>query len=435
MEQNLLGQILVNNNFITAEQLTHAIEIQNRSKVPKFIGQILLDEKLISEKVLNTVLSVQRRRFESLQRARIGFTSAEIAQKLSGADIFGYIEVTRSLGASDLYLFSRAKPAMRLHGNLIDIDVPPLSPADAEKLFVPLLTDEQKENFDRGGDVEVTHALNDGARFRASIFRDYRGDCAVIRIFRGKPSRLSELDFPLSVSDLANLTQGLILVTGPVSSGKSTVLTALVEEINARCKGHIVTIEDPVEVVLLSRGCVVTQREVGKHTASFSIALRAALREDPDYIVVAELKDKETITTAIQAAETGHLVLGTLHTSNSVRTITRMVDAFSAAQQQQIRSMLSGTLKAILSLQLVPNIDGRGRSLAKEILFITPAISNLIREDRAFQIPQLMQTGAEFGMKLMDDSLAELVLAKKISFEEAIMRAEDKEKIARLKIQ
>lgn len=348
MEQNLLGQILVNNNFITEEQLARAMEIQSRSKVPKFIGQILLKEKLISERVLNTVLSVQRRRFESLQRSRVGFTSAEIVQKLSGADIFGYIELTRSLGASDLYLFSRAKPAIRLHGNLIDIDIPPLSPAEAERLFMPLLADEQKESFDRSGDIEVTHALNDGARFRASIFLDYRGICAVIRIFRGKPARVSELGFPPSVSDLANLTQGLILVTGPVSSGKSTVLTALVEEINSRCKGHIVTIEDPVEVVLSSRGCVVTQREVGKHTASFSVALRAALREDPDYIVVAELKDRETITTAIQAAETGHLVLGTLHTTNSVGTINRIVDAFPAAQQQQIRSMLSGSLKAII---------------------------------------------------------------------------------------
>jgi twitching motility protein PilT len=435
MEQNLLGQILVNNNFITAEQLARAIEIQSRSKVPKFLGQILLQEKLITERVLNTVLSVQRRRFEAVQRSRIGVTISEIAQKLSGQDIFGYIEVSRSLGASDLYLFSRAKPAIRLHGNLIDIDSPPLFPTDVDKLLLPLLTDEQKETFDRTGDIEVTQALNDGTRFRASLFRDYKGTCGIFRIFRGKPARLSELGLPRAVSDLANLSQGLILITGPVSSGKSTVLTALVEEINSNSKGHIVTIEDPVEVVLSSRGCVVTQREIGKHTASFAIALRAALREDPDYIVVTELKDEETITTAIQAAETGHLVLGTLHTTNSVRTINRIVDAFPAQQQQQIRSMLSGTLRAIISLQLVPNIDGRGRSLAKEILFITPAIANLIREDKPFQIPQHIQTGAEFGMQLMDDSFAELVFAKKISFEEAIMRAEDKDKIARLKIQ
>jgi twitching motility protein PilT len=257
----------------------------------------------------------------------------------------------------------------------------------------------------------------------------------VLRIFPGIVRDLQELGFPPIVKNFALLNQGFVLVTGPISSGKSTVMNALVEEINKRQRGHIITIEDPIEVVFEPKGCVITQREVVRHTESFAVALRAALREDPDFIVVAELRDLETILTAVQAAETGHLVLGTLHTANSVRTIHRIIDAFPAVHQPQIRSMLSGALRAIISLQLVPNIDGRSRSMAKEILLVTPAVSNMIREDRAYQIPQIMQTAGSLGMRLMDDSLAELVKKGLISFEEALLRAEDKNKITRIELE
>ena len=350
-------------------------------------------------------------------------------------NLWDYANLALEMEASDIYIMSDQKPSIRLHGSLIELDRPAFESAQIEEMIENILEPEEYQKFRREQDLEVTRDLRDKARFRASFFRDSRGTGAVLRIFPGIVRDLGELGFPPIVKDFALLNQGFILITGPISSGKSTVLNALVDEINLRQQGHIITIEDPIEVVFEPKGCVVTQREVGRHTASFAVALRSALREDPDFIVVSELRDLETILTAIQAAETGHLVLGTLHTANSVRTIHRIIDAFPAVHQPQIRSMLSGALRAVISLQLVPNIDGRSRSLAKEILLVTPAVSNMIREDRAFQIPQIMQTTGSLGMQLMDDSLAELVKRGRISFEEALLRAEDKAKITRIELE
>jgi twitching motility protein PilT len=236
------------------------------------------------------------------------------------------------------------------------------------------------------------------------------------------------LGLPGVVRQFLDLSRGLILVTGPAGSGKSTTLAALIDLLNKSQRLHIITIEDPIEVIHQSDRSLISQRQVPDHSRSFASALRAALREDPDVIVVGELRDPETVSTAITAAETGHLIFGTLHTHNAYRTILRILDQFPAQKRAHIRTLLAGVLRGVISQQLVPNIDGRGRSLACEILVANSAISNLIRDDRVWQIPMVMQTGKRFGMRLMDDSLLELVQRRKISLEEALQRATDKTK-------
>lgn len=435
MEVDFLGEILVNNHFATKEQVSAAVEKQKRSPTHRFLGEILVEEGVITQRILDTVLSVQRRRLQVTGKTTIGLSQDSIKEHVKSDDLGEYANLALEMEASDIYIMTNQKPTIRLHGSLIELDSPPFEADQIETMIRKVLKEDELKKFLEERDLEITRDLKDKARYRANIFSDSRGMGIVLRIFPGVIRDLGELGFPPIVKDFALLNQGFILVTGPISSGKSTVLNALVEEINKRQQGHIITIEDPIEVVFEPKGCVVTQREVGRHTNSFAIALRAALREDPDFIVVAELRDLETILTAIQAAETGHLVLGTLHTANSVRTIHRIIDAFPAVHQPQIRSMLSGALRAVISLQLVPNIDGRGRSLAREILLVTPAISNMIREDRAYQIPQIMQTTSALGMRLMDDSLAELVRRGRISYEEAYLRAEDRSKITRIELE
>ena len=435
MEENLLGQILVNNNFVTEEQLSAAVIKQKKSQGRKFLGEILVQEGLITQRILDSVLSIQRRRLEMTGKTTVGLSQEVIKERLSEHNIASYANLALEMEASDFYVMTEQQPVMRLHGSLIELDHPPFTAEQVESMIEKVLGPDGLKRFRQERDIELTRDLKGTARYRANFFWDSRGPGVVVRVFPGVIRELGDLGFPPIVKDFALLNQGFILITGPISSGKSTVLNSLVEEINKRQQGHIITIEDPIEVVFEPKGCVITQREVKSHTESFAVALRAALREDPDFIVVAELRDLETILTAIQAAETGHLVLGTLHTGNAVRTIHRIIDAFPAVHQPQIRSMLSGALRAVISLQLVPNIDGQGRSMVKEIMLVTHAISNMIREDRAFQIPQIMQTAGSLGMRLMDDSLADLVRRGRITFEEALLRAEDKSKITKIELE
>jgi len=435
VEDNFLGQILINNHFATKEEVEEAINLQKRSSEHLFLGEILMEQGIITQRTLDTVLSVQRRRLQMTGKTTVGLSREVIKERMKAEDIWEYANLALEMEASDIYIMTDQKPSIRLHGSLIELERPEFSAAQIASMIEKLLGPEDMKKFREERDMEITRNLKEKARFRANFFYDSHGPGIVIRIFPGIIRDLGELGFPLIVKDFALLNQGFILVTGPISSGKSTVLNALVDEINKRQNGHIITIEDPVEVVFEPKNCVITQREVKRHTESFAVALRSALREDPDFIVVSELRDLETILTAIQAAETGHLVLGTLHTANSVRTIHRIIDAFPAVHQPQIRSMLSGTLRSVISLQLVPNIDGRSRSLATEILLVTPAVSNMIREDRAYQIPQIMQTTSSLGMRLMDDSLAHLVKKGLVSYEEALLRAEDKAKITRIELE
>ena len=338
-----------------------------------------------------------------------------------------YLAVGKESGASDIHLSVNSPPIWRRYGLLEPIwqKAEPLNPSQTEQLAAGFLTPEHLERLATRGDVDFAYATSIG-RFRASVVRQRTGCNIVFRIISDNVRSMDELGLPQQLKMLTQFHNGLVLVTGSVGSGKSTTLAALVDEINRNRQDHIITLEDPIEYIIPSRGCHVTQREVHTHTKSFANALRGALREDPDVIMVGEMRDLETISLAITASETGHLVLGTLHTSNAARTLDRLLDVFPTDQRDQIRIMVSESLRGIVSQQLVPRADGTGRALAIEILTNTPAVGNVIREAKTFMLPGIIQTGKKLGMKLMDDSLQELFLAGTITAEEAVYRAEDK---------
>ena len=338
-----------------------------------------------------------------------------------------YLAVGKESGASDIHLSVSSPPSWRRYGLLEPIweQAEPLTAAQTEQLAAGFLTPKHLERLATRGDVDFAYATSIG-RFRASVVRQRTGCNIVFRIISDNVRSMDELGLPQQLKMLTQFHNGLVLVTGSVGSGKSTTLAALVDEINRNRQDHIITLEDPIEYIIPSRGCHVTQREVHTHTKSFANALRGALREDPDVIMVGEMRDLETISLAITASETGHLVLGTLHTSNAARTLDRLLDVFPTDQRDQIRIMVSESLRGIVSQQLVPRADGTGRALAIEILMNTPAVGNVIREAKTFMLPGIIQTGKKLGMKLMDDSLQELFLAGTITAEEAVYRAEDK---------
>lgn len=327
---------------------------------------------------------------------------------------------------SDLHLSSGCKPMVRKHGELEEIKYQELTNEILEKLLFEIISDEQRDFFLKKKDLDFAYEIPGMARFRANYFYQKRGIAAVFRIIPSKILTAEELGLPPQVLKFANLSRGLVLVTGPTGSGKSTTLAAIIDYINRNRKDHILTIEDPVEFVHESKGCLVNHREVGSMTQSFSAALRAALREDPDVILVGEMRDLETIELAITAAETGHLVFGTLHTNSAPKTVDRIIDAFPAGQQAQIRTMLSESLKGVISQQLLKRSDKPGRVAALEIMVVNSAIANLIREGKIFQIPSIMQTGKADGMQMMDQVILDFLMNKVISPEEAYLKANDK---------
>lgn len=338
-----------------------------------------------------------------------------------------YLEVGRESTASDIHLGVNSQPIWRRYGTLepIWLQAPKLTAPECEMLAMGFLTDAQKIQLADRGDVDFAYSTDCG-RFRASVVRHRLGMDLVFRIINAGVRTMDELGLPQSLKLLTQYHNGLVLVTGSVGSGKSTTLAALVEEVNRTRTDHIITLEDPIEYVFEAKGCHITQREVHTHTTSFSAALRAALREDPDVIMVGEMRDLETIQLAITASETGHLVMGTLHTANAARTLDRVLDVFPVDQREQIRTMVSESLRGIVSQQLVPRMDGNGRALAIEILANTPAVANVIRESKTFMLPGIIQTGRKVGMRLMDDSLTDLYDRQIISQEEAYARAEQK---------
>jgi twitching motility protein PilT len=332
-------------------------------------------------------------------------------------------------GASDIHIHSGAPIGVRLVGSLTDLDPQPLAPAVAARMIEEVLDDDQRAALARQGQIDFAYTLPGRARFRANAFRQQRGLDAVFRSIPSEPPTLASLGLPESLARLADYHQGMVLVTGPGGCGKSATMAALINIINHTRTEHIVTVEDPIEYIHPSRRGIVNQRQVGPHTASFARALRAALREDPDVIAIGELRDLETISLAITAAETGHLVLGTLHTNNSVRTINRMLGVFPPSQQGQMRTMISESLRAVVSQRLVARADGSGRVPALEVLIVTKAVTNLIRESKTFQIRSILQTGAGHGMIQLDASLADLVRSGVVTRDEAVLHAEDPAKI------
>ena len=327
---------------------------------------------------------------------------------------------------SDLHISTGSVPMMRIDGEMKHVpgyDV--LRAEDVPRLLMPIVPPRNREEFENSHDADFAYELVGKARFRANLFVDLRGMGAVMRVIPSKILTTDDLNLPKELLSLCHLPKGLVLVTGPTGSGKSTTLAALVDYINRTREDHIITIEDPVEFVHPNKKCLVNQRQVGEHTDSFKKALRAALREDPDIVLLGEMRDLETIAIALETAETGHLVFGTLHTSSAPSTIDRIIDQYPPAQQEQIRVMLANSLKGVIAQMLCRKIGG-GRVAALEIMFGVPAIANLIRESKVFQIPSIMQTGRKAGMCLMNDSLFKLAKDGVVAPEEALAKANDK---------
>jgi twitching motility protein PilT len=311
-------------------------------------------------------------------------------------------------GASDLHLSAGEPPLLRVHGDLVRMERPALGPEEVTALVGSIMTEKQRATFEAEHEVDFACELPEKGRFRVNVFVHSRGPGAVLRTIPTKIPSLDSLDLPPILKELCTRERGLVLVTGPTGSGKSTTLAAMVDVINQTWDAHILTVEDPIEFVHPPKRCLVNQREVGPHTGSFSNALRSALREDPDVILIGEMRDLETISLALTAAETGHLVFGTLHTSSAPKTIDRIIDVFPGGQQGQIRTMLAESLEAVVAQTLLKK-KGGGRVAACEILVGVPAVRNLIRENKLHQIPSMMQTGQRAGMQTFDMAVADLV--------------------------
>ncbi len=458
-----MGRIAVSAKLITQEQLLEALRAQDHMGATKRLGDILLELGHISQAQLEwllraqaTLVERQRQAEAEAQRhvqieqqksfpenASITIPLSETLSKPAApaspptpasavqASLAGERKLDRvltqamQLHASDVHIHTGLPIQMRVGGRLLKANSAPLLPAQSESLILEILTEIERAQFTAHNDLDFAYTIPGVGRYRGNVYRQRRGIDAVFRPIPLEPPTLDDLGLPSSLAKLTGYHQGLVLVTGPAGCGKSSTMAALINLINEDRPDHIITVEDPIEFAHRSKTCVVNQRQVRKHTGSFASALRAALREDPDVIAIGELRDLETISLAITAAETGHLVLGTLHTNDAARTINRILDAYPPDQQSQIRAMISESLRAIVSQKLVPTVDGSRRVPALEILLVNIAVSNLIREERVFQLRSVMQTGRNLGMRLFDDSLLELVRAGTISKETARKHCDD----------
>ncbi|ATX82198.1 pilus retraction ATPase PilT [Mariprofundus ferrinatatus] len=328
--------------------------------------------------------------------------------------------------ASDLHLSSGEPPMIRINGDMTRIKMPPVDKRDIQSMVYDIMSDTQRKVFEEHMELDFSFALGEIARFRVNVFQQRRGMGAVFRVIPSEVLTLENLKCPDIFKDIAMTPRGICLVTGPTGSGKSTTLAAMIDHRNERERGHILTIEDPIEFVHKSKNCLISQRELGPHTHSFENALRSALREDPDVILVGELRDLETIRLALTAAETGHMVFGTLHTSSAPKTIDRVIDVFPAAEKEMVRSMLSESIRAVISQTLLKTADGNSRIAAHEIMIGTPAIRNLIRENKIAQMVSVMQTSLRDGMQTLDSNLQSLVNARKITQQAAMEKAANK---------
>ncbi|MCG6972559.1 MAG: type IV pilus twitching motility protein PilT [Desulfobacterales bacterium] len=342
------------------------------------------------------------------------------------AKIDAFFKLMHEQGASDLHLVSGQPPALRIRGDMERIKYKTLDNDELKAMLYEIAPANKIKQFEETGDIDFGYEIPGVARYRSNFFMQKNGCGAVFRQIPEEIMTAEQLGLPGVISKLASLPRGLVLVTGPTGSGKSTTLAAIVDVANRNRKDHIITIEDPIEFVHQSRGCIVNHREVGIHTKSFSAALRGALREDPDIILVGEMRDLETISLAIEAASTGHLVFGTLHTMSAPKTIDRIIEVFPATEQAQIRSTLSDGIRAVISQVLFKRVDQKGLCVALEILIATPAARNLIREGKTHQIPSVIQTGKKYGMQLLDDAIMALFEKGWIAADDAYLKSNDK---------
>ena len=344
------------------------------------------------------------------------------------AQIDAFFKLMNEQGASDLHMVAGQQPLLRIRGEMERIKFNVLSNDDLKRMLYEIISEDKIKHFEETGDIDFGYEIAGLARYRGNLFQQKYGIGAVFREIPSTIMTCQQLSLPKVISQLATLPKGMVLVTGPTGSGKSTTLAVIVDEANRLRKDHILTIEDPIEFVHESQSCIVNHREVGTHTKSFSAALRGALREDPDIILVGELRDLETISLAMEAAMTGHLVFATLHTLNASKTVDRIIEIFPANQQAQVRSTLADALRAVISQTLFKRIDIKSRVPALEILICTPAVRNLIREGKSYQLPSVMQTGKKYGMQTMDDAIMEMLQKRWISPESAYTNSIDKTK-------
>ncbi|MCK4487299.1 MAG: type IV pilus twitching motility protein PilT [Desulfobacterales bacterium] len=344
------------------------------------------------------------------------------------AKIDAFFKLMNEQGASDLHLVAGQPPMLRITGDIERVKYKVLDNDDLRTMLYEITPEDKVKVFEETGDVDFGYEIPGLARYRANYFMQRSGVGAVFREIPSNIPTVEELGLPAVIAKLASLPRGLVLVTGPTGSGKSTTLAAIIDQANKQRKDHIITVEDPIEFVHKSESCVVNHREVGVHTKSFSAALRGALREDPDIILVGEMRDLETISLAVEAASTGHLVFATLHTTSAYKTVDRVIEVFPAGQQPQIRSTLADGLRAVVAQVLFKRIDKKGRCVALEILIATPAVRNLIRESKTYQIPSMVQMGKKYGMQLLDDAIMDLLDKGWISADEAYAKSNDKSK-------
>jgi twitching motility protein PilT len=472
----LLGRVAVAAKVITMEQLSQATSHQADIAPEMNIGDIFVELGFMDRPTLKRVVALQQKILAKAQKkpqaapattpppadappapapsspappnsaAENGATAvtqatvrrAGVAPAQSGPKAGGALNILHKLLAaavakrsSDIHLHSGAPPAFRISGRYQDQYEEPLDRKTCEAMVLAMLTPEQRTIFDEHGQLDFSYSVDGVGRFRTNIYRQLRGIDAVMRAIPPHAPSLSDLGLPTTLARFTGFHQGLLLFTGPTGCGKSSTMAALVNMVNEERSEHILTIEDPIEYLHPSKGCLVNQRNVGPHTESFARALRGALREDPDVIVIGELRDLETISLAMTAAETGHFVLATLHTDNAIRTINRITGAFPHDQQAQVRSMLSESLRAVISQRLLPVSDGEGQVPAAEILVVNRAVGNLIREQKTVQLRSVMQTGAAHGMCLLDQSLARLVHEGKVNYDDAVLQAENPKEIVK----
>lgn len=460
-EDLLLGRIALHYKLVTQEQLTTAAARQDDGSGPGRLGEILIQMGVLTPGQLDKLLAIQRD-YLAKQQVQASAPQEQAVPPLVEAEplappagiapspsapspaqspaprsapplswrtaerrLEALLIQAVSMHASDIHIHSLAPLKVRINGQLQDLESEVLDPQLANEIIREVLTPEQRGALDAHGQVDFAYTLPGVGRFRSNAYRQQRGVDAVFRAIPPEPPTLTDLGLPTSLARFCNFHQGMVLITGPAGCGKSSTLAALLRIINEDRRDHIITVEDPIEYLHHSNQCVVNQRQVGRHTGTFARALRAALREDPDVIALGELRDLETISLALTAAETGHLVMATLHTSNAIRTINRVLGVFPPEQQDQIRTMVSESLRAVVSQRLVTRADGQGRVPALEILVCNKAVGNLIRDNKTFQIRSVLQTGANQGMCLLDASLADLVKKGTITREEAARHADD----------
>lgn len=437
---DLIGRLAIHYKLITMDQLREATRVQSHNP-NKQLGHIMVELDQIDQKQLAQLVEAQRQQQAKKQEPapppppdrepieELEFDEAEEVQRpKTEAQIKWLNKVlakAASMKASDVHIHAGIPIRARIYGQLINLSAEPLSSDHTESVLLAVLDEQQKEELAEEGQIDFAYAIPGVGRFRANIYGQHGGLCAAYHIVPEKPPSLADLGLPSSLAKLTNNHNGIVLITGTAGCGKTSTMAALVNLINEERNDHILTIEDPIEYVHKAKGCVVNQRAVHHHTRSFAAALRSALREDPDVICIGELRDLETISLAMSASQTGHLVLGTMHTIGAIRTLNRLVGAYPPSQQSQIRVQLSESLRAIISQKLIRRSDGTGMALALEVLLVNQATANLIRENKTFQINSVLQTGRKMGMIAFDDSLAGLVSAGKISKKVAKLHADN----------